>query len=371
MNRRSTTVLVACAGVALAVTHPAMGQYSTGFETADGITASPGGTVLTGQDGYYVPSGTDYWAFTYAGNIHGIAQNPRGGDQFVAREGPGGGVFARAQRDITWPTGVVTVKYDALCLYTGQPPASNNLGSYSVQPYPGSASYIHLFSWVDPNVATNWRAFYLAYDANGIAHPQPGMSPGPAWENLTLNNWYGFETDIDFTANRITRVEITDLTTNQSSEAFPTDWYLEGGQGGGRPHPTGFRMFSGGGTVGNITAFDNMNIDEPGPPPFVVRVDGQCPGGVVFSWTGAPPNQQMAILFAYSTGSFVIPGGPCGGTQLGLGSAGLRVVHSGNTGPDGVGEVRGEVPQCGCGRFLEMVVADGSPCTTSGAVQIP
>ncbi len=371
MSRRITILFAACAGAGLALSGAALGQYSTGFETANGINASPGGTVLTGQDAYYIPPGTvsvDFLAYTYAGNTLGVSQNPRGASQFVTVEGPGGGTFGRAQRDITWPTGVVTVKYDATCLYTGQPPASNNLGSFSAQPYPGSASYIHLFSWVDPNTAANWRAFYLAYDANGIAHPQPGMSPGPAWETLILNNWYGFETDVDFAVNRITRVKITDLATNQSAEFNPTDWYLEGGQAGGRPHPTGFRMFSGGGTVGNVAAFDNMDIAAGGPPPYTCAISGTCPGTVRLSWSGARPSIQQGILFARNTGNFTIQSGPCQGTQLGLGTNQLQLYNMIGTG-NGAGSVNAQAGQGACRGFVQLIQVPG--CQTSNVAQVP
>lgn len=102
-----------------------------------------------------------------------------------------------------------------------------------------------------------------------------------------------------------------------------------------------------------------------------IRLVGDCPGVVGVFWADCPPNQPMAIAFAYNTGSFVIPGGPCAGTELGLGGGGLRVVYTGNTGPDGSGETRGEVPACACGRFLQMIIADGNPCSTTNVAQIP
>jgi hypothetical protein len=154
--------------------------------------------------------------------------------------------------------------YDATALYLGAPPSANNLGSFSVQPYPGSASYIHLLSWTDPDLATNWQAFYLAYDAAGVAHAQPGMSPGPSWENLPLNHWYRFRTVVDFDLNQIVEVGITDIATGLSDTYVPADWYLEGGEAGGAGTPTGFRLFAGGGVAGNVTAWDNVSIRRLG-----------------------------------------------------------------------------------------------------------
>lgn len=253
---RLLTFTCACALVGSA----AHAQYDAqGFE-APLFNASPAGTVLTGQDGFYLPVADteDYLAFTYAGNALGLPQNPAGGEQFVAGIGPGSPIFARAQRDIPWGDGVWTVTYDTTCFYQGDPPGANNLGSFSVQPYPGSSSYIHLFSWTDPDLNETWQALYLAYDAAGAAHAQPGMSPGPAWETLTLQSWYRFQTVIDFDLNRIVKVTAWDLSTGQRAIYLPPDWYLEGGSAGGVGEPTGFRFFSGGGVPGNGVAWDNF-----------------------------------------------------------------------------------------------------------------
>lgn len=46
-----------------------------------------------------------------------------------------------------------------------------------------------------------------------------------------------------------------------------------------------------------------------------LRLSGACPGRVTVAWAGATPSRPMGILFAASTGNFVIPGGVCAGTQ--------------------------------------------------------
>jgi len=142
------------------------------------------------------------------------------------------------------------------------PPGANNLGSFSAQPSTTSASWIHLFSWVDAAEAQFWNAFYLAYDAGGTQDPQPGRSPGPEWSNLELNHWYRFGTVIDFDANCIREVSITDLETNETTtvNVASDGWFLQGGQGGGFPLPTAFRFFAGGGVPGNTVAWDNISI---------------------------------------------------------------------------------------------------------------
>ncbi len=253
---KSGVTFLVCLGLAVCV---ANADYQSGFEN---VVGSPGGTVLTGQDGYYIPAGTDsvdFLVYTYQGNVLGLPQNPTGQDQFVAAEGPAGGFYGRAQRDILWPTDTATVGYDMAASYTGTPPSSDNVGSFSSQLYPGEATYIHLMSWSD-SAALTFRALYLGYDAAGVALPHPGASPGPEWENLPINYWYRFETTIDFAANQITGASITDLVTGVTTSAPLSGVYLEGGEAGGSPPPSGFRFFAGGGTAGNVTAWDNISI---------------------------------------------------------------------------------------------------------------
>ena len=240
----------------------ASAQYAAKFE-ADTFNGSAQGVKMTDQDGYYLPQGTnsiDYKVYTYDGNVLGIVDNPGGGgEQFVAGVGPGSPTFARAQRDIKWGTGVWKVSYDVAMDFPGGSGA-NNIGSFSVQPFPGSANYIHLFSWVDVNDPTSANAFYLAYNAGGTLDRQPGREPGPEWADLKLNNWYRSTTTIDFDSNRIIAMTIEDLHTGKKGTAEFTDMYLEGGEQGGAGEPTGFRFFAGGGVPNNTVAWDNLVI---------------------------------------------------------------------------------------------------------------
>lgn len=256
----------AIAAVCLLAAPVASAGYISGFE---GLNASPAGTILTGQDGYYLPSGVDsvdFLAFTYAGNALGFPQNPNGGSQFVGGTGPANAVYARAQRDVQYGdgTGVWTIGYDFAASYLGSGVSGQNVGSVSTQLYPDEATFIHLFSWVDPNNPVSFNAFYMAFDAGGTAHAQPGNSPGPEWENLDINHWYRSWTAFDLDSNMILEVGLIDLTTGIESTYTPADWYLAGGQAGGFGPPTGFRFFAGGSVAGNTMGFDNIGI-VPGP----------------------------------------------------------------------------------------------------------
>ncbi|MFG0331635.1 MAG: hypothetical protein ACF8PN_17245 [Phycisphaerales bacterium] len=368
MNRESLGRLcgVSAVGVALATALSAGAQYSSDFES---VTGSAAGTVLTGQDGYYIPAGTnsvDFNVYTYAGNSLGVSANPTGGAQFVAGVGPGSPTFARAQRDMTWGTGVWRVSYDAAALYLGNPPSANNLGSFSVQPYPGSQSYIHLFSWVDATAATNWQAFYLAYTSTGSAHGQPGESPGAQWTNLELNKWYRFDTWLDFDQNQIVKVSITDLDTGDCATHNPSDWYLEGGSAGGSPTPTGFRFFGGGGVPDNVTAWDNYEAvaDSVGDQ-LCLWIDGDCPGQLTATVTGATPGGNVAFVYGTNAGSFTNPRDPCSGTTIDIRPPFLpgapQIVAAD---PDGVVSMGGNAPSSVCGRLLIQAV-DLSTCRVS------
>jgi len=326
VNGRTFVVFLAAGLLTCGV---ANAQYTADFE-APTYTGSAEGVDIWGQDAFYNPAPPDTetitaYVYTYLDNALGIVENPFGGDeQFVAGRGPGSNTYSRAQRDITWGTGVWTVWYDVAALWLPDDPngaAANNVGSFSSQLYPGEATYIHLFSWIPGQEGVLWRAFYLAYDASGVAHSQPGQSPGPEWDNLVLNHWYRFSTTLDYGLNRITEVSITDtapcaadvdgdgdtdlndlaalltaygssvgqpnynpaadfdndqdvdladlafllsgygcVPTPVTTTAYPTEWYMEGGQAGGLPLPSGFRLFAGGGEPGNTVAWDNLSI---------------------------------------------------------------------------------------------------------------
>lgn len=299
-----------------AIAAPALAQYDSGFE---GLTASAAGTVLTGQDGYYLPAGTmnvDFLAFTYAGNALSVPAHPNGGDIFIAGTGPGSPTFARAQRDLTYGSGTGTwrIGFDVLALYTGVLPSAQNLGSVSVQPFPGSQSFIALATWSDATTATNWDANYIWFDAAGTQLTE--AVPNPAFQNLAVGQWYRWETDIDLTTNRILAVRIVDLTTNAVSSHAPADRYLEGGTLGSAT-PTGFRFFAGGGVAGNTLAFDNPSIDQFSPACATLDIDIMGKE-LTFDLLGAAPDALAVLLLGNNPGTNSIQLGVLGGVELGL-----------------------------------------------------
>lgn len=102
-----------------------------------------------------------------------------------------------------------------------------------------------------------------------------------------------------------------------------------------------------------------------------LNVSGTCPGTITVEWSGATPSRPMGLVFARNEGSYVIPGGACSGTELGLGTQNLQLIRQLNSGPNGSGQVSGAAGTAACGGFLQLVIADGSPCATSNVRQIP
>lgn len=250
-------VIALCACAMLAAV--AYADYVSDFE---GLAAFPDGFPLTGQDNYYIPSGTtsvDYLVYTYPGNTLGLPMNPDGGLKFVGGTGPGSPTFARGQRDVTYSAALWELSYDFAAHFEG-PGAANNVGSFSMQPAPND--FIHLMSWVDPSVPTTYQALYMAYDAAGTQFPQPGQGGGPAWESLMVDHWYRATAIVDFVSNQFTEIRIKDIMTGVESTFNPVDWYLEGGAGGSTADATAFRFFAGGGNEGNSLAFDNIVLRE-------------------------------------------------------------------------------------------------------------
>ncbi len=98
---------------------------------------------------------------------------------------------------------------------------------------------------------------------------------------------------------------------------------------------------------------------------------------ILFGYADDTPEQRTAAYEQHwqrgglSSGGGYTLQGACAGTTLGLGSSGLRLVKVFATGADGEGRLTGVAPPFACGGYLQMVVADGNPCTTSNVVQIP
>lgn len=126
-----------------------------------------------------------------------------------------------------------------------------------------------------------------------------------------------------------------------------------------------------GAAVFTNNARNSFTVDDGTGGGITLTADGTCPGGgpIEVSWSGATPNGQVALLFALSQGSFVIPpGNPCAGTQLGLSGNQLQVGFQGSAGADGSRTVDSNAGAGACGGFLQLL--DISTCGLSNVVQI-
>ena len=123
------------------------------------------------------------------------------------------------------------------------------------------------------------------------------------------------------------------------------------------------QVYAGGGRY-----IDTLNLSPGGP---TLRLGGTCPGTITVTWSDAPASRQMGILFASNQGNFTINGGPCAGTQIGLGTRNLRLVNTIGTGPNGAGSVNGPAGSAACGGFIQLVIADGQPCPQSNVARLP
>jgi len=262
---RRVVVALICFTLAAA----AQASFVTGFEASQGYTGSASGTVISGQQGWYLPSvagSVDGQVFTYTGNPYGIPQNPFGGEQFFGGLSQGGTAYARSQRDYNWAAETdVRISYDFCAKFTGVLPATDNVGSWSMQPsapsIPGTQIYMQsLYTWADAAGGTAINAGYLTNE-NPAAPP---VFPGTAWQNLPVNHWFRQSVLVSMVTFKIEECTIQDLTTGGPvSVVQPIGWHFIDYTVAGGTLPTAFRCFTGGTTAGNFMAWDNLSIPEP------------------------------------------------------------------------------------------------------------
>jgi hypothetical protein len=254
---------------------PARADVAINFEPPT-YAGSAAGTLLTGQNGWYVPvaGSPDYNVYTYAGNALNFPVNPTGGSQFIGGIS-GGTVFSRTQQDVNFSTANVwTFGYDVAHHYHGTLPSAQNLASFSMANTATTTfrQLIALHTWVDVNTATAWNANFNVYDAAGLPAGGTTTSPGAAWTNLLTDHWYRERFTVDFNSNLVLSVSITDLATAVTNTATPVGWYMLGGATGNTlPLPTSVRFFAGG-AAGNVAGWDNLSIVSgvPEPSSFVL-----------------------------------------------------------------------------------------------------
>lgn len=229
-------------------------QYHQNMET---LTASPTGSILTGQDGFYIPTagGYDGNVYTYAGNPLGVPVNPNGGANFYAGVSTAvSPYYVREQHPLTLPSSVIHIECDMLCNYIGTGTASQYAGSVSLQDSTASRFSNMLCSWNTATPVLTWDCFLQS----GAAIVAIG---DPAFAGLATNVWHHWGITIDLTNELYVDFTITNGATNVTTHYVPTTPMPLGNAGLNYPNPTGFRFFTGGTTGDNVFAIDNFVLD--------------------------------------------------------------------------------------------------------------
>lgn len=265
--------------------------FATGFEPPI-YSASAGGTVISGQDRWYLPAvagSQEANVHTYTDNVLGISVNPLGALQFEGGLGNATGPV-RAQHLVDFSAGGTwRAEWDCTGKWNNAAgPAVNNIGSWSMQPSATARYFQQLMSWggagnnyQGPNSPpadhlADFQQFHIHWGYFTAASPTviAFAVPGPAWLNLPVNHWFHVGVTWDFNAAQILSVSIRDITSDgptTTSDVSSLGWYLQGGPGSTLPLPTDVRLFAGGN--GCISAWDNLVV---GPVSPVAADVGAC-----------------------------------------------------------------------------------------------
>jgi hypothetical protein len=307
---------LASIGALIAACGAAQAQYT--FETPT-YTGSAAGTIVTGQDGWYLPpvaGSQDGNVFSYTGNALGFPPNPNGSGQFEGGQGNATGP-ARAQHTLDFSAGGVwQASWDCTGRWNGAAlPAVNNIGSWSMQPSaapPFAARYFQqLMSWggagnnyqpaatppTDHLAAADFFHIHWGYFTAASPATIAFSVPGPEWLDLPVGHWYHITCKWDFTAAQILEVSIKDLTANgptTTSDVTSLGWYLQGGPNSTNPLPTDIRIFAGG--AGDASAWDNL-IVQPVAQTCYANCDGSSASPILNA------NDFQCFLNAYATAS--------------------------------------------------------------------
>ena len=272
-------------------------SYTSDFEaptykgSAPGTDLTPNPSPQPGQDGWYQPIATNslnYKCYTYAENALGFPENPTGGCQFVAGRNTGGAANTRTQHNFAWVDGTkYYVEWDIAFNYDGVAPATDNIGSFSLQNSATAKFWQSLYRFENVAIPTEAKAEYNVYNAAGVSIPN--SIAGPEWKFLKMNHWYRQRTVFNFATNKIEEVGIQDVTGGGAMVTVaPVDWYLAGGAAPVLPVPTALRFFSGGTSTGNTVAWDNLAVDTkpiaaPGPNVCSAACYADCDGNGALS----------------------------------------------------------------------------------------
>lgn len=291
--------------LAIAAATGASGQFVSGFEAEAGYVASPDGTPLSGQVGFYMPTtpSADARCYTYADNALGAPPNPVGGDQFIALTRTAQR-FARTQRDFPFSEFCWTVQLDINLMHVGTMPAGNPAASISLQPFPDDGSLAILLYWDNPLAPGTYTLRVLGGDADGRTQFAGGLPvANPAFQGLLSAHWYRLSFRVEYATRRLASISIRDLQTGSPRVTFaPEDYdgYFVGGGTGSSTLPTALRLFAGGGFENDYAAGNTLAVDNLGVQPMAT----DCAGDV--NDDGAVNLVDLAILLSHFGSEFAV-----------------------------------------------------------------
>lgn len=118
--------------------------------------------------------------------------------------------------------------------------------------------------------------------------------------------------------------------------------------------------------VGVSSSFNGLDVAHTGSMGGgpTLTISGTCPGPVTLTASNVTGGGNVAFLYAFGTGNFVIPGGfTCAGTQLGLNNS-VQLGGTSTADGSGVATFSANAPAQACGRvFLQAI--DITTCTTT------
>jgi hypothetical protein len=127
-------------------------------------------------------------------------------------------------------------------------------------------------------------------------------------------------------------------------------------------------------SVGATCYYDDLSITGltnvlPCPSDFAANQVGSCPGANRVSWSGAPANSAVRVVYTSNGGGggVIPPNSPCPGTTLCIGLAGVtlhpQVLHSSGSGT-------GLTPTFSAPCGLHMQLITQASCKTSNAITL-
>jgi hypothetical protein len=309
-------------------------QFADDFETH---IAASAGVPNAGQNGWFVPavaSTLDTNAYTYAGNVLNLPAHPSGGLNFAGGINQGGVFNTRMEHAFGTPpySGIWSAQYDICVDYQSTAyPATQNIGSFSLQPSTTSKHWIALATWDTPisttAAPTGWTLDFLFFaGATGntqvqasvgnatLGYPTGGAGLPQCFRNLRLRNWYRVKVWWDWGTNTMSRIALKDL--NFGWQAFidlpmtgAPPWPLLGGLNniGFYADPTNIRCFIGGTTAGNTAGYDNVSIQPDVLPAPGNQYQVNQPGIATATLNGVvgTPGCPAYVVSSYSAGTLL------------------------------------------------------------------